>query len=236
MTISAEIKSIVKGLGADECGIASNDRFANAPAGFRPEDVYSRCKSVVVFLKKMPSEVILAENPIPYSHTATLLYDALDLIGLNLCSMLEKQDIGCVPVVTDIPYLHWDADTKHAMGIISLRHAAFNAGLGILGRNTLLINPAHGNMVYIGAVLLDSVMEPDPITVDSCCPPNCTLCLDACPVEALDGITVIQKRCREFSFITHPRGWEIYTCNACRKVCPLRSGTKAIHTCKTIPD
>jgi epoxyqueuosine reductase len=86
MISSDEIKSIALGLGADNCGIASIDRFSSAPEGFKPTDVYSKCKSVVVFLKRMPSEVIMAENPIPYSHTADLLYSALDQIGLNLCS------------------------------------------------------------------------------------------------------------------------------------------------------
>jgi epoxyqueuosine reductase len=224
VTTSAEIKSIVTGLGADKCGIAGIDRFSFAPEGFRPTDVYSGCKSVLVFLRKMPSEVIMAENPLPYSHTAELLYSALDQIGLNLCPELEKLNIHVVPVVTDVPYLYWDAEKKHAMGIISLRHAAFNAGLGILGRNTLLINPEYGNMVYIGAVLLDTEVEPDPVVDDFACPPNCRLCLAACPVKALDGTTVNQKLCRECSFIQHARGWDIYTCNACRKVCPWRNG------------
>ena len=112
------------------------------------------------------------------------------------------------------------------MGIISLRHAAFNAGLGILGRNTLLINHNLGNMVYIGAVLIDTEFEPDPVVNDFACPPDCKLCLDVCPVKALDGVTVSQKLCRKFSFFQHARGWDIYTCNECRKVCPYRTGKK----------
>ena len=223
MVTAEEIKSIVINLGADKCGIASIDRFSSAPEGFHPTDIWSKCKSVVVFLKRMPPEVIMAENPVPYSHTADLLYSALDQIGLNICPELEKHDIHVVPVVTDVPYLSWDAKNKHAMGILSMRHAAFNAGLGILGRNTLLINRDFGNMVYIGAVLLDTEVEPDPIVDDFICPLNCRLCLDACPVKALNGVTVNQKLCREISFIQHPRGWDIYTCTACRKVCPYRN-------------
>jgi len=224
MLSSEEIKSLAINLGADKCGIACTDRFSSAPTGFHPTDVYSKCKSVVVFLKIMPSDVIMAENPVPYSHTADLLYAALDQIGLNLCSELQKLNILCVPVPTDVPYLYYDAENKHGMGIISLRHAAFNAGLGILGRNTLLINREYGNMVYIGAVLLDTEIDPDPIMNDFACPPNCNLCIDACPVTALNGITVTQKLCREYSYIQHPRGWDIYTCNECRKVCPYRTG------------
>ncbi|MCX6249285.1 MAG: epoxyqueuosine reductase [Bacteroidetes bacterium] len=226
MLKSEKIKFLAIDLGADLCGIASVDKFSAAPEGFRPTDVYSKCKSVVVFLKKMPPEVILAENPVPYSHTADLLYAALDQIGLKLCAELERLNIHTVPVPTDVPYLYYDADNKHGMGIISMRHAAYNAGLGILGRNTLLINKEFGNIVYIGAVLIETEVEPDPVVTDFSCPPNCKLCLDACPVKALDGKTVNQKLCREFSYIQHPRGWDIYTCNACRKVCPWRNGIR----------
>ena len=222
-----EIKFLVLDLGADKCGIASSDRFSSAPIGFRPTDIWSKCKSIVVFLKKLPSEVILAENPVTYSHTACLVYSALDQIGMKLCSELEHLNIKTVPVPTDVPYLYWNQENMHGMGIISLRHTAFYAGLGILGRNTLLINREFGNMVYIGAVLIDIDAEPDPIVNDFTCPSDCTLCLDACPIQALNGVTVNQKLCREISCPQHPRGWDIYSCNECRKVCPYRNGVKS---------
>jgi epoxyqueuosine reductase len=226
MLTAEEIRSIATGLGADKCGIAAAERFDMAPSGFHPRDLYGKCRSVVVFLKQMPPEVINAENPIVYTHTANLLYDALDKIGLNLCFSLEKEGVHAVPVPTDVPYLHFDVQKKHGMGILSLRHAAYNAGLGILGRNTLLINRDLGNLVYIGAILIDAPVEPDPIADDPACPPGCSLCLDACPVEALDGVTVNQKLCREHSTLEHPRGWDIYTCSKCRQVCPLRMGNQ----------
>ena len=224
MLAAEDIKAIALGLGADKCGISSAERFDDAPKGFQPRDVYSRCKSAVVFLKQMPPEVIDAESPVVYTHTAHLLYDALDKIGLNLCISLEKRGIHAVPVPTDVPYLHWDAENKHGMGIISMRHAAYNAGLGILGSNTLLINRELGNLVYIGAILIDAPVDPNPIVTDFACPPGCRLCLDACPVQALDGVTVIQKLCREHSTLEHARGWDIYTCSKCRRVCPLKTG------------
>lgn len=221
---SNEIKSITLSLGADQCGIASVERYQDAPDGFHPEDVYSKCKSVVVFLKRMPSEAINAENPVVYSHGAHMLYSLLDNIGINLCLTLDKQGIKGVPVPTDVPYLYWDNNNKHGMGIISMRHSAYNAGLGILGRNTLLINKKLGNLVYIGAVLINIAIEPDPIVDDFACPPNCRLCLDACPVQALDGVTVIQKLCRAESCVMHEREWDIYACAKCRRVCLYRNG------------
>lgn len=221
-----DIIEIATKLGVDACGVASIDRFSNSPAGFSPKDVYSKCQSVIVFLKTMPSEVIMAENPIPYTHTAYQIYSELDRIGLALCRELGRKGVDSVPVPTDTPYLYWDAKRSHGMGIISLRHAGYMAGLGFLGRNTLLINKKFGNMVYIGAILTNSSLEPTPMVSDFACPPNCRICIDACPVNALDGTTVIQKLCREKSFYKNERGFDIYDCNKCRKSCPLKLGKK----------
>jgi hypothetical protein len=48
----------------------------------------------VVFLKRLPPEVIMAENPVPYTHTANLLYSSLDQIGMGLCSGCESSPCG----------------------------------------------------------------------------------------------------------------------------------------------
>lgn len=109
------------------CGIAPASRFARAPEGFKPTDIYSKCRSVVVFIKKMPGEIIVAENPIPYSHTGHLLYEALDRIALSLCGYLEKHNVKSVLVPCDTPYLHWEEEIDRGQAIISMRHAAWLA-------------------------------------------------------------------------------------------------------------
>lgn len=218
---SSQVKALAYELGADRCGISSSGRFLDAPEGFKPGDLWQDCKSVVVFLKRMPSNAIKTDNPVIYSHTAGTLYNYLDRIGLDLCLALQDRGVKAVPVPTDIPYLFWDQENMRGMGILSLRHSAYKAGLGILGRNTLLIHPDLGNMIYIGAILVDAYLQEDPLIENFSCPDGCTLCLDACPVNALDGTTVNQKSCRSISCYIHPRGWDIYMCNECRKVCPL---------------
>ncbi len=223
MNTSSKIKCMSLSLGAEKCGIASVDRFKNAPAGFHPNDIYESCKSVIVFLIQMPTEIILASNPVPYSHTAYLLYSKLDKLGFELCKAIQGIGDHAVPIPSDVPYMYWDSLNRHGMGILSLRHAGKLAGLGILGRNNLLINPDFGNMVYIGAVLTNIELEPDPVIENVSCPPKCRICLDSCAQKALDGTTVNQKLCRQFSCPDHERGFNIYTCNACRKVCLFRT-------------
>lgn len=224
MLTAQEIKSLARNLGADHCGIAGIDRFKDAPNGFHPVDIYKNCKTVVVFIKRMPAEVIHSGNPVIYTHNADFLYHDLDRIGMAMVYNLEKQGISSVPVPTDVPYMYWDPEMMHGMGILSMRHSAYHAGLGILGRNTLLMNREFGSRVYIGAILLDAELPADPVVTDFHCPPQCRLCIDACPVQALDGVTVDQKKCRKYSILDHPRGWSIYTCSACRTICPYNKG------------
>ena len=224
MLDAAEVKAFALGLGARACGIADPARFSGAPEGFRPTDIYPDCRAAIVFLKEMPGDIILQENPIPYTHAAYQLYAELDRLGMDLCRFLEAKGARAVPVPADTPYLHWEPERSRGMGILSLRHAAVCAGLGVLGRNTLLIHEHHGNMVYLGAVLTSAPLQADPIRDGTVCPEGCRVCLDACPAGALDGATVDQALCRRQSFYKTPRGFDLYACNLCRRLCPLRLG------------
>ena len=218
---AAQVKSLAQTLGADQCGIARAEAFmASSPAGFRPTDIHPDCRSVVVFLKAMPGEMMRAPNPVPYSNSAYLIYAELDRLGLELVRALERLGVASVPVPCDVPYLYWDEGRSHGMGILSLRHAAQLAGLGWLGRNTLLQNKELGNRGYIGAVLTQAELEPDRPHEGTLCPDGCRICLDVCPEYALTGAAVIQARCRKHSITTVGRGFSIYACNACRSRCP----------------
>jgi epoxyqueuosine reductase len=226
MLSAKQIKAAAARLTADRCGIANVERFAEAPAGFRPTDIFPACRSVVTFLKAMPEGAILAESPVPYSHTADLLYAEVDRIGLELARILERAGARAVPLPCDTPYLHWEAERTHGMAILSMRHAGWLSGLGVLGKNTLLMNRELGNLFTIGALLMDAAVAPDPLVQDLGCPPKCRLCLDACPPGALDGVTVDQALCRKSSSMRTARGFEIVICNRCRKACPRRAGLK----------
>lgn len=221
---SLRIKVMTREFGADLCGIASADSFSEAPEGFRPVDIYKNCKSVVVFAKSFPKESMFAQSCVPYTHIQDFVTQYVDKTGMRLCYSLSDSGIGAVPVPSDGPYEYWDSRNSHGKGILSLRHAGYLAGLGVLGRNTLLVNKKLGNTFQIGAVLLDLDLEPNPIVSWKSCPDGCTLCIDNCPAGALDGVTVNQELCRQYSNFMTEKGYVLKKCSKCRSICPNHAG------------
>lgn len=221
-----DIKEIAFNNGVDLFGIASVDRFNNAPKGFHPRDIYSRTKTVITFAIKLPTETLYAENPVPYTHMNTLSTQKMDLITYNISTELDKLGLKNVLIPTDDPYLYWDNNKQEGRGILSLRHVGYLAGLGKLGKNNLLINKDYGNMIQIGALLTPENFESDSLADYEVCPPNCRICLDNCPQKALTGKTVIQKKCRQVSNFKTEKGYIIKKCFECRKKCPAALGIK----------
>lgn len=224
-TINAEdIKRLAKSLGADLCGIAGVERFADAPSGFHPTDVMANCKSVIVLALQFHYSTLTASSQAPYTFVRNRLLDRMDSITFAISSELERLGSCVVPIPSDEPYDYWDESRQHGQGIISLKHAAVRAGLGRMGKNTLLINDKYGNMLWLGAVLLDKILDADAEVDYQACLPECRICLDACPAAALDGITIVQSKCRSFSGKYTPGGGAVLECNLCRKVCPHCKG------------
>jgi len=226
MIDSTLVKLSAAQLGAGLCGIAPVARFEQAPAGFHPCDIWPDCRSVVVVACRFPLSTLLARTHAPYTLVRNKLVEQLDTITCRLSAMLEQQGALALPIPSAEPYEHWEPERRHGRGILSLKHAAVLAGLGKMGRNTLLINETYGNMLWLGAVLVAAELEPDPLAAYEACPPRCRICLDACPQQALDGTTIDQQRCRERSASSTEGGGWVLSCNLCRKLCPRHAGIR----------
>jgi len=161
-------------MGADLCGIASIDRFDQAPHGFHPCDVLPTCKSVVVFAKQFLSGSLYCNTTVPYTIIRNMLSDKLDKMSFQFCETMERNGIIAVPTGTIGPS-EYDAKTDRFRNIVSAKHCAVAAGLGRIGRSTLLITPEYGNMVWLCAVLLDTDFEPGEILSGDPCPKGCSL-------------------------------------------------------------
>jgi epoxyqueuosine reductase QueG len=219
-----DIRKIFRKLGADVCGIANIDRFAGAPEGFSPADIFPDCKSVVVFGIAVPKGTTKVSPRTIYKQFNNITMIELDRIAYYGALEIERNFHSlAVPVPCDGPYEYWDAEKMEGRGMVSMKHAAIAAGVGTMGKNTLLLNEKFGNTLNIGAVLTDIDLPSDDLA-ESICKDNCRLCLDSCPVGALDGVSANQKLCRMNTYSKNARGFEVTNCNTCRVVCPMRYG------------
>lgn len=218
------IRSLLLSHGADVCGFAAIGDFSGAPAGFSPADLYPACKSVIAFGVALPRGVLQVDPRYIYGHFNDGCAAQVDRIAFSAANALERTfAMTAVPVPCDGPYDFWDAENLEGRGLMSMKHAAVLAGLGTLGKSTLLIHRRFGNRLTLGAILTDRELSSDP-PAENLCPPTCRRCLDACPAGAISTQGVSQKLCRPHAYGRNTRGFATVTCNACRNTCPRRYG------------
>ena len=136
-----------------------------------------------------------------------------------LVAFIEVQ-VGC-----KVPN-RWYTDT----GPILERDLAQRAGIGWIGKNTCLINPALGSYFLLAEVLLGLDIEPDqPFALDRC--GSCKRCIEACPMGCiLPNRTIDSQRCISYltielkGSIPHDLrplvGDWVFGCDVCQQVCP----------------
>ena len=219
-----EIKELIYSLGADVCGVGAIDRFADAPQGFSPLDLYPECKSVISLGVALSQGLMQVEPRLLYAHFNEKNCHIVDDIAFKAAKAIEKQyNCICIPIPCDAPNEYWDAPNLTAKGLISMKHTAVACGIGQLGKSTLLIHPEYGNRLTMGAILTNLELESDPYC-ENICLPGCRKCMDSCPVHAIADGHVNQKLCRPNTYGKTARGFDTVDCNTCRSICPMRNG------------
>lgn len=108
---------------------------------------------------------------------------------------------------------------------------AVRAGIGWLGKHSNVITPEFGSWVFIGELLLDLELDYDNDRIEDHCG-TCTLCIDACPTQAIpEAYVVDSNKCISYGTIElrtpqlpaemseNLSGW-FYGCDICQDVCP----------------
>ncbi len=213
-------------------GFAGEMKYLHDPRRLDPAAVLEGARSVVVlglnYNAVQPySTPILADDQTPRGWISRYAWgdDYHTVMGKMLDALTGKMRAEISEAFTARAYV----DT----GPISERIAAHAAGLGWVAKNTLLIHPELGSWIFLGVILTTLELAPTvgaqgPVA-DRC--GNCTLCIDACPTQAITEPYVLDAR-RCISYLTielrgpipeelRPGvGEMIFGCDICQDVCP----------------
>ncbi len=116
------------------------------------------------------------------------------------------------------------------------REHAQRAGLGAVGKHTLLIEKGVGSYLFLGEIVTTLELRPSkPAETDPC--GVCTRCIDACPTGAITPWSVDATKCISYLTIEHRSpidkdlmsrmGNWIFGCDVCQDVCPHNQPTES---------
>jgi epoxyqueuosine reductase len=210
-----------------EMGYLSTDRSRARRA--EPSLILPECKSILVLgwdhtIPILSEDLKAGDHQLAKGRIASYAWDEdyHNVIPERLNALVDfiENQVGG-------PVAHrWYTDT----GPILERELAQRAGLGWIGKNTCLINPAKGSFFLLAELFLGIDLEPDPpFAADRC--GSCTRCIDACPTACiLPDRTIDAAKCISYLTIElkgpvppdlRPQmdNW-IFGCDICQQVCP----------------
>ena len=164
---------------------------------------------------------ILAQSDKAYISRYALGRDYHKLVRSRLAKLASK-------IETHLGSGHYRAFVDSAP--VLERALAENAGLGWIGKNTMLLNDKAGSWFFLGEIYTDIPLPKDPPkTVDHC--GSCRACLDVCPTNAfVDPWVLDARKCISYLTIEYDgvipedlrpaMGNRIYGCDDCQLVCP----------------
>jgi epoxyqueuosine reductase len=188
-----------------------------------PRQIFPNARSVIVVALNYYTPHKHADNPTTGKVSRYAWGDDYhDVMGQKLRSLLDW-----------IKEQYPEAEGKVCVDIQPVMDKAWaaRAGLGWIGKHTNLITLDYGSWVFIGELLLNLELEYDTQQIEDHCG-TCTLCIDACPTDAItEPYAVDSRRCISYATIElrdakipdevagNMQGW-FYGCDICQDVCP----------------
>ncbi|PJG59326.1 tRNA epoxyqueuosine(34) reductase QueG [Aeromonas cavernicola] len=255
--LAQEIKQWARELGFDQAGITDTDLAIEEPrlqawldAGHhgsmdymarhgmmraRPHELLPGTVRVLsVRMNYLPFEAgfaaTLRDPTLGYISRYALGRDYHKLLRHRLKQLGERIDVRCAELCADRahPIAEWRPFVDSAP--ILERPLAAKAGLGWVGKHSLLLNESAGSFFFLGELLVSLPLPIDaPVAKEQC--GKCVACINICPTGAIVAPYVVDAR-RCISYLTIENdgpipeefrplmGNRIYGCDDCQLICP----------------
>src|SRR5213080_4844529 len=249
---TAELEGIAGELGIDVVGAAPAEAYAGTERHIRER----RARGLFADMR------FTMAQPEVSCHPESLLPGARTVVSAALCYYADEPELGAGE--GRLPRYTWSdayAELREKLDALGRRlggsyrvlvdanqhvdrEGAARSGVGFYGKNTLLITRRHGSWVVLGTLVTDLEVEPTPPLGVDC--GSCTLCIEACPTNALDEPgTLDATRC--LSYWTQSSspippdyraelGDRVYGCDICQDVCPWNRGIERRRAAAALPD
>src|SRR5690242_9874853 len=244
-----------KTLGFDLCGVVRAERFPELeqmrewlargyagemkyladPRRSDPQKAMPGIQSAIVCLLNYNTDRPLSTDPaLPIEYSKPTGWISRYAWGDDYHDVLRERLDVLAESLRDRFAQPFEARAYADTGPIQERVLAKHAGLGWLGKNTLLLNQMLGSFFFLGVIL--TTLELEPTLGENELPPpdlcgSCRRCLDACPTQAFVEPYVMDAR-KCISYLTielrgsipeefrEPMGNHVFGCDICQDVCP----------------
>ena len=222
MFMRNELEEFLKKLGVFKMGVADPKQgFRMAKSGCHPKNVMKTCNSVAVFALHVGLDYYAALEYCQEGNVESRVLNIYrDWVSFQLFNFLKEMGHDAV-----VP--HSFKDEKDKIARLSFKLVAYEAGLGVFGRPSILITPEYGPRVNLGVVLTDASIKPDEPLEDFNPCQGCDTCARLCPINAINQKLMPPKgfdrsRCVEFvDQIREKTKRKVMLCGYCYNFCPV---------------
>ena len=210
-------------LGVELIGIVSAEQSTSKALKDQAAFLLPGVKSIVILGKEIYREVLTllrsskevgeADPAEFFGPHGDYLNSRLTKAVYDLTDLFRKEGYRSLP----LPAAGCPTDQRFSKALFSYKHAAQLAGLGTIGRHSLLITPEYGPRVRLAGVLTEAPLEPSPAVEKNHCI-DCDACIRVCPSKALQMPAPGEVySMNKFACRTYRQAG--LTCSICMKVC-----------------
>jgi len=184
-SLETKIRNFLSGEGVPLMGTAEVCPLPNISETHSPQTILKEARSVICYGLPIPKGIIYAERDalLLYWRYWNITYRSLDIMTHRLCLMLEEKGHRAVPAYGCFPM---KVQNREFFAVLPLINWAELAGLGRLSKCGLLVHPKFGMRISLGGVITTANLTPTASIKNEVCPPECSVCLNSCPVNAID--------------------------------------------------